>query len=352
MRINSHLNHGSTKIEKLTETLDDLAKSCDQLEQSMETFTGALAKTRNQIKREIGGWFQAERSFKNSEEKFRLILPNSYDVIYTVDLDTDTFEYISPSSERIFGYTPEELHAMGFKKFAACIHPDDYQMIVESFKKSQKKHPLVKELNHELRFKHKTLGYRWVASTHALFYDESNNLVAYISNVRDIHEQKQAEIELRKLRNELEKKVKERTTSLEEANAALKVLLEKRDKDKFDLEEKILYNFRELLIPYIEQMKNSKLTDKQSACMHAIESNIDDIISPFSRSLSSQLVPLTSGEIRIADLIRRGYTTKEIAVMLHLSTRTVEFHRLNIREKIGLKNKKNIGLRSYLLTLE
>jgi DNA-binding CsgD family transcriptional regulator len=113
-----------------------------------------------------------------------------------------------------------------------------------------------------------------------------------------------------------------------------------------------LFNFRELLVPYIEQMKNSRLTDKQNACMDSIESTIDDIISPFSRSLSSQLVPLTSGEIRIADLIKRGHTTKEIAVMLHLSTRTVEFHRLNIREKIGLKNKKNIGLRSYLLTLE
>jgi DNA-binding CsgD family transcriptional regulator len=86
--------------------------------------------------------------------------------------------------------------------------------------------------------------------------------------------------------------------------------------------------------------------------MEAIESNIDDIISPFTRSLSSQVVPLTSGEIRIADLIRRGCTTKEISNMLHLSIRTVEFHRLNIREKIGLKNKKNIGLRSHLLALE
>ncbi len=352
MRINEHLDHGHTKTEKITNTLDDLLESCDQLEQSMKTITVALADTKKQIKRESGGWFQAESSFKNSEEKFRLILQNSYDVIYTAYLDTETFEYISPSSEKIFGYTPEELHAMGFQKFSHCIHPEDYQMMIERVKKSLKKNPFIRELNNELRFKHKTLGYRWVASTHTIFFDETGNPAALIGNVRDIHEQKKSEIELHRLRNELERKVKERTASLEETNAALKVLLEKRDKDKGELEEKILFNFRELLVPHIEQMKNSKLTDKQRACMQAIESNIDDIISPFTRSLSLQLVPLTSGEIRIADLIRRGHTTKEIAVMLHLSTRTVEFHRLNIRDKIGLKNKKNIGLRSYLLALE
>jgi PAS domain S-box-containing protein len=352
MRINEHLDHGHTKTEKITNTLDDLLKSCDQLEQSMNTITVALADTKKQIKREIGGWFQAESSFKNSEERFRLILQNSYDVIYTVYLDTETFEYISPSSEKIFGYTPEELHAMGFQKFSDCIHPEDYQMMIERVKKSLKKNPFIRDLNNVIRFKHKTLGYRWVASTHTIFFDETGNPAALIGNVRDIHEQKKSEIELHRLRNELEREVKERTASLEETNAALKVLLEKRDKDKGELEEKILFNFRELLVPHIEQMKNSKLTDKQRACMQAIESNIDDIISPFSRSLSLQLVPLTSGEIRIADLIKRGHTTKEIAVMLHLSTRTVEFHRLNIREKIGLKNKKNIGLRSYLLTLE
>jgi len=352
VKIHGHLNHGNSKTEKLLETLDDLEKSCNQLERSMKTFTQALARTRKQLKGEIGGGFQAESSFKNSEEKFRLILQNSYDAIYKAYLDTETFEYISPSSEKIFGYTPDELREMGFKKFTARIHPDDYQMIIDRVTKSQKRGHLLSDLNHELRFKHKTLGYRWVASTHTIFYDGADHPMALIGNVRDIHKQKQAELELHKLRNELERKVKERTISLEETNAALKVLLEKRDKDKLELEEKILHNFRGLLVPYIEQMKNSKLTNKQRACMQAIESNIHDIISPFTRSLSSQLVPLTSGEIRIADLIRRGHTTKEISKMLHLSTRTVEFHRLNIRKKIGLKNKKDIGLRSYLLALE
>jgi len=352
MRIDDHLDHGHTKTEKLTNTLDDLFNSCDQLEQSTKTITAALAETRKQIKCEMGGWVQAGSSFKSSEEKFRLILQHSYDAIYKAYLGSETFEYISPSSERVFGYSPEELYAMGFKKFTSCIHPDDYQIIIERVKKSLKKNPFIRDLNNELRFKHKTLGYRWVASTHTIFFDETGNPAALIGNVRDIHEQKKSEIELNRLRNELERKVKERTVSLEETNATLKVLLDKREKDKVELEENVLFNFRELLVPYIEQMKNSRLTDKQSACMDSIESTIDDIISPFSRSLSSQLVPLTSGEIRIANLIKRGHTTKEIAVILHLSTRTVEFHRLNIREKIGLKNKKNIGLRSYLLTLE
>lgn len=53
----------------------------------------------------------------------------------------------------------------------------------------------------------------------------------------------------------------------------------------------------------------------------------------------------------MANLIRDGKSTKEIAELLRVSLQAIVFHRQNIRQKLGLKNKKSKNLRSTLLSL-
>jgi len=81
-----------------------------------------------------------------------------------------------------------------------------------------------------------------------------------------------------------------------------------------------------------------------------VESNLNEIISPFSRQLSSQYLNFTPSEIQIANLIKQGKTNKEIAELLYVSARTIAFHRENIRKKLDLTNKK-ANLRAHLSTL-
>jgi DNA-binding NarL/FixJ family response regulator len=138
---------------------------------------------------------------------------------------------------------------------------------------------------------------------------------------------------------------------LEESNVALRVLLKKRDEDRIQIEEKVLYNVKELVKPYVEKLKETKLNAKQSALLSVIQSNLDDIVSPFVRDMSLKFMKLTPMEIQVANLIKQGRTTKQIAELMRLSSRTIETHRKKIRNKIGIGNKK-ANLRSHLLSLQ
>jgi PAS domain S-box-containing protein len=163
----------------------------------------------------------------------------------------------------------------------------------------------------------------------------------------EIGERKQIEMALRKR----EKELKNKTVQLQELNSALEILLKKRDEDRIDLEEKMVSNVRELVYPYLAKLNNGKLPDREKAFVSIIESNLKDIISPFARSLTRKYLGLTPTEIQVANLIKQGKTTKDISDLNNLSPRTIEFHRDNIRTKLGIKNKK-INLRTYLLSLE
>ncbi len=161
---------------------------------------------------------------------------------------------------------------------------------------------------------------------------------------------------LKEAKEELERRVGERTRelrikseNLEEMNTALKVLLKKREEDKDELEEQVIYNVQELIMPFLEKLKASRLDSRQLTLLEIMASNLNDIVAPFAKSLSTRFLNLTPAEIQIANMVKHGKTTKEIAETLFLSTRTIESHRDSIRQKLGIKNKK-ANLRTHLLS--
>jgi len=162
---------------------------------------------------------------------------------------------------------------------------------------------------------------------------------------RNISDLKKAEEALKRREKELDVK----TRYLAEANTALKVLLQHREKDKTNLQADILSNIKKLITPHIDQLRKSLVTADQMSRLHIIETNLNNIISPFLRNMTTKHLNLTPKEIQVANLVKEGKTTKEIAILLHLSPRSIEFHRDNIRKKLGLQNKK-VNLQSYLHT--
>jgi PAS domain S-box-containing protein len=175
---------------------------------------------------------------------------------------------------------------------------------------------------------------------------------------RDLTDHITARKNVQRARDHMELRVAERTKELQnktenlmEVNTALKVLLKKQDVDRTEFEEKVVANVKELVLPYVEKIKKRAVKDgKLNVYLEVLEANLNSIISPFSHKLSSKFFNLTSTEIAVAKLVKQGRSTRQIANILSASNKTIETHRLNIRKKLGLTNKK-ANLRTYLLSL-
>jgi DNA-binding CsgD family transcriptional regulator len=163
--------------------------------------------------------------------------------------------------------------------------------------------------------------------------------------MRDITKRIKAEKELKKNEGDLRAK----TIALEEVNTALTVLLKRREEDKTELEERVLFSVNELIMPYMKELKKDERGSRQETLMGILESNLKEIVSPFSERISTKISKFTPMEIQVANLVKQGKTTKEIAGLLYLSPKTIDCHRENIRKKVGIKNKK-INLRTHLLS--
>jgi PAS domain S-box-containing protein len=136
----------------------------------------------------------------------------------------------------------------------------------------------------------------------------------------------------------------------EEYNHALKILLKNSQNEQKAVEEKIVANVREMVSPFLNKLKKTRLSETQKSLLDVAEKNINDIISPFVSRLKSEMRDFTPMEIQVATLVREGKTNTEIGDILGISEYTAMFHRRNIREKLGLKYQK-INLRTYLLSL-
>lgn len=158
-------------------------------------------------------------------------------------------------------------------------------------------------------------------------------------------------IEIQEALKKKETELRNERERLEEMNIALRVLLRQRDEDKKRIEETIYINVDRLVLPYVEQILGGRLSEKQRTLAEVVDNNLRDIVSPFLKSLTTVHTMLTPQEIEVANMVRSGRSSKEIAEVLGISVSGVDFHRKKLRQKLGLTNSSK-NLRSYLLSLE
>jgi len=173
--------------------------------------------------------------------------------------------------------------------------------------------------------------------------DDRGRPLRVIGTIADVTPYKEFE-------EELEKRVEERTAELVEVNSALKVFLRQREQDRTDTEETMAANLKFMVLPYFNKLKRSGINVQQQEWISLIDENLKKVSSPFIKQLSSKYTALTPKELQVAEQIRSGKSSKEIAEMMGISVRTVDVLRYAVRKKLGL-NKKKANLQSLLSSL-
>lgn len=130
--------------------------------------------------------------------------------------------------------------------------------------------------------------------------DPNGQIVQIIKSQVDITTRRRMELEL-----------EHRAAELEDTNAALKVLLKRRELDKEEIEQNIFANYQLLLNPIIQNLKTTLTQENQEEIIKILELRLKNILSPFSKKLSDKLINLTPREIHVAQLIKSENPTKK-----------------------------------------
>lgn len=175
--------------------------------------------------------------------------------------------------------------------------------------------------------------------------DERSLLDAVAERLGRTTEHKQAEEALM----ESERKLKEQNLLLQDKNIALREVMKQLISEKKNLEEKMLTNVDQLLLPVLKKI-GTRGSGIDKGYLLLLEENLKALTSSFGSEISKKMHRLTPREIEICNLVRSGLSSKEIAGLLNISYRSVETYRNYIRKKLGLINRK-INLTTYLQTL-
>lgn len=161
--------------------------------------------------------------------------------------------------------------------------------------------------------------------------DDRGAVICYMAIQHDISERKKAEL------------------AIEQKNAALKEILAQIEIEKAHIKEGVARNVAEVILPALRRLRR-KGTALDKRYLDVVEQNLEDLNSSFGFKVSEKHLKLSAREIEIANLIKSGVSSKEIADLLNISAKTIETHRNRIRKKLGIRNK-NVNLTTCLKLL-
>ncbi|MGV7224760.1 MAG: PAS domain S-box protein [Nitrospinales bacterium] len=297
-----------------------------------------LIETNASLKQEIEDRKQAEKEHIRSGENFKILAENANDGIILLE-GNGNIVYANKWFGKISGYRVAELLNCGVN------------ILIDAGERETHLEKLRRRISGEhlpIRYETKLIK----KSGHALPVDVTASRTIWhehpvcVMIVRDITSQKQTEAELIREQIKLENRVKERTKELVETNQALSVLARNIDQKRERGQEKTLRTVNSKIMPIVEQFQENKAFAKHQTEIDVLKAYLNELTAD-SKDEPGVIFILSNAELRVATMIKNGFSSPEIARLLSVSQDTVKTHRKNIRRKLSINNSK-INLTTYL----
>jgi PAS domain S-box-containing protein len=309
----------------------------------------------------------AETEIRDSESSFRSIAENANDGIMINTAVDGPYVYANQRASEISGYPIIELLQIGPQHL---LPPAEYAQVRKLLERRFQGRRLPERYESGIIRKDGRMVPVEFSGSWALWQGRPAAIVL----MRDMSLRKRIESERLKTNKELELRVSERTRELAETlaqfekkqreimeyksdlervtrelvqtNTALSVLARNIDKKSEELKQKIAHAVSSRLMPLIDEIGQDKIPEKSRLKLDVLAAYLKDLTPGISKS-HEVIVSLSAMELRVAVMIKKAFSSEEIARLLHLSLHTVNTHRRNIRKKLGVSNSK-INLSSYL----
>jgi PAS domain S-box-containing protein len=275
---------------------------------------------------------------------------------------TGKFEYVSPSTTEISGFTPDEIREMGMEGISKRVHPDDLGMVEKKIMEVLVDKTLPSNFHGyiEQRFKHKAGHWVWFGINRNFIAGADGKVEAVVGNIRDI-------TEIKLLQQQLQSAVDNYKDLYNNARVALyrTRINDGKMLECNDFMARLMgYSSREQCLAdcyttnyadpeyrneFIRLLKEKGQVDGFEMKSKRLNGEtlwvkISARIYPGKDFLEGAILDITTSKIltrienETLELVMQGKCNKEIALHLKRSIRTIEDHRAHIMKKLGAHN--------------
>lgn len=288
---------------------------------------------------------EAKRKVEVSEERLKLLIKNSNDILVLVNEKGEQF-FISDAAKNLSGYSLDEL----LGAVEDVIYPDDLNIVKQHWERVLSNKDVADCIQY--RHKHKKKGYVWFEAVAQNFLDHPA-IKAVVANIRDITERKNVELALQKseaekaqlLTNEIERMNRELETNQRSITAATLKLIQNSERDAQIIDR--LLEIEKDTTPEGKQKIKALIADNKRISYNSnwdeFEILFEKVHSSFYEKLNTQYPTLTVNERKMCAFLKLNMSNKDIAQITFQSDDALKKARLRLRQKLELGREINLA---------
>lgn len=278
-----------------------------------------------------------ERELRLAKEFSDNLIETAHAIVVTLDLDAKITRF-NQAAERLTGYTKDEVIGQDWiDVFIPSAIRDEVRRVFADVVQSggeisSHENPIVSKDGVE----------RIINWSNNIIRGDNGSPIGVLSVGVDVTQRVRADDELRSAK----KRLQQESEALSQKNIALSHILEHIEKDRENFRDELSGTIENLLMPFLKKLRagDGCLSDRDIEHLEdVLKSILGKEVDVFQRNLTH----LSGRELQVAEMIRNGLSSKEIATRLDVSPETVHKHRESIRRKLQM-TRSSVNLTAFL----